>query len=123
MASVNGHVYGILAQFFKLQPIDLEHDVGTEALNLTWEGHVDFVVKSGHDGLTVCVHHINPDAMHALLYAIKPYTQGHAAAWIHYGEFLCPNLVEGAQNIEFSCRISGSIAQGKDFYVHADIPF
>ncbi len=102
MASVKGHVYGVLAEFFKLQPIDLEYDVRAQALDLTGEGHVYFVIKSGHDGLTICVDHIDLDAVHSLFYAIETYAQGHTATGVHHGEFLGPDLVKGAQNIEFS---------------------
>ncbi len=123
MSSVKGHVYGVLAEFFKLQPIDLEHDVRAEALDFTGEGHVDFIIESGHDGLTICIHHIDLDAMHTLLYAVETNANGHAATGVYHREFLGPDLVEGTQNIEFSSRISGGIAQGKYFYVHANIPF
>ncbi len=99
MTSVKGHVYSVLAEFFKLQPIDLEHDVRAKALDLTGEGHVDFIVKRSHDGLTVCVDHIDLDAVHTLFYAVEPYAQGHAATGVYYGEFLGPDLVKGAQNI------------------------
>lgn len=118
MPAVDSQIDAVGSKACQFQLVHIDDKVGDRGMFFLSETDGETSVDSGNYGMSVFVHHREPDLMLAFLDSFESEPGGDGALRVRDGSLNGLNRIERAEDIQLASRDSCGIAECKDFKFH-----